>query len=72
MLTAVSVGVVCLAWLVISAMGAAVSLHGAVALDSRILGYLAILFMCSTVFVAAAAVRPGALRGCCCWLCWQC
>lgn len=47
-----------LTWLVISAAGTAVYLHGAVALDSRILGYLVIPFLYSTVFAATAAVRP--------------
>lgn len=44
--------------MVISVVGTAVYLHGAVALDSRILGYLVIPFLYSTVFAATAAVRP--------------
>lgn len=47
-----------LTWLIISALGTAVYLHGALALESRILGYLVIPFLYSTVFAATAALRP--------------
>lgn len=47
-----------LTWMIISALGTVVYLHGALTLDSRILGYLVIPFLYSTLFAATAAVRP--------------
>lgn len=47
-----------LTWLLISVVGVAVYVHGAVALDSRVLGYLVIPFLYSSVFAATAVLRP--------------
>ncbi len=47
-----------LSWLIISVVGTAVYMHGAVSLGSRILGYLVIPFLYSTVFAATAVLRP--------------